>query len=128
MKRAAAVIFITLLLLVSGIIEIFIVKDVMIELKNSILFIEQKIIQNENNITVLEADMTSLTSDWEKKEVYLCLMFNHKDLSIITDSLNRLQTCTKLNNYDDAMVELMLLKLYSQNRMHLMGFNVQNIL
>lgn len=55
-------------------------------------------------------------------------MFNHKDLSTITDTLSRLSSSVNNNDYDNAIIEVNLLKEYSEKNRHIMGFNLQNLL
>ena len=55
-------------------------------------------------------------------------MFNHKDLSAITDSLTRLKSYIYNNDYDNAVAEVDLLNEYARKNRHIMGFNMQNLL
>ena len=84
--------------------------------------------ENQNEISVLYEDVTTLKDNWNNVEPNLCLMFNHKDLSLITDSLTLIQSYVELNDYEDAYAQLILLKEYAEKSDHVMGFNFQNLL
>lgn len=127
MKRALAIIAITLLLLVSGIIEVINVSSIINVLQADVMHFETELHENRSDLSALENEVERIKDDWQKKELKLCLMFNHKDLSTITDALNRLHTNITLNDYDNALIEINLLKAYSENSIHVMGFNFQNI-
>ena len=60
---------------------------------------------NEENISIYYDEVTLVKDFWEKKEKWLCFLFNHRDLSTITDSINRLQAYTKNNDYDNSVCE-----------------------
>ena len=55
-------------------------------------------------------------------------MFNHKDLSSVTDTLTRLKSYIFNNDYDNAIAEVTLLEEYATKNRHIMGFNMQNLL
>lgn len=127
MKRALAIIAIALLLLISGIIEAINVSSIINVLQTDVMHFETELHENRSDLSALENEVERIKDDWQQKELKLCLMFNHKDLSTITDALNRLHTNITLNDYDNALIEINLLKAYSENSIHVMGFNFQNI-
>ena len=118
----------TMLLLSLAIWEAVAVNGVISNLSDSIDLIINDFENHKNDITVLSKDVSEIKSFWDDRECTLCLMFNHKDLSDVTDSLNKLKTYTDLNDYDDALTELYLLKNFSSKATHIMGFNIHNIL
>jgi hypothetical protein len=83
---------------------------------------------NENDITPYFDKVGDIKEFWAENESWLCFLFNHRDLSTITDSINRLQAYTKNNDYDNAIAELAILREYSTQNCHIMGFNIHNIL
>ena len=83
---------------------------------------------NQDNIVEFYDDVGDIKEVWERNENWLCFLFNNRDLSSITDSINRLQAYTKNNDYDNAICELALLKEYNTKNYHIMGFNIRNIL
>ena len=83
---------------------------------------------NQEDITILAENVDDFKKFWEQNENWLCYLFNHRDLSTITDSINRLKANTENNDYDSAYSELALLKEYSTKSHHIMGFNIHNIL
>lgn len=127
MKRALAIIAIALLLLISGIIEAINVSSIINVLQTDVMHFETELHENRSDLSALENEVERIKDDWQQIELKLCLMFNHKDLSTITDALNRLHTNITLNDYDNALIEINLLKAYSENSIHVMGFNFQNI-
>lgn len=118
----------TVLLLSLAIWEAVAVNGVISNLSDSIDLIIDDFENHKNDITVLSKDVSEIKSFWDDRECTLCLMFNHKDLSDVTDSLNKLKTYTDLNDYDDALTELYLLQNFSSKATHIMGFNIHNIL
>lgn len=118
----------TVLLLSLAIWEAVAVNGVISNLSESIDLIIDDFENHKNDITVLSKDVSEIKSFWDDRECTLCLMFNHKDLSDVTDSLNKLKTYTDLNDYDDALTELYLLQNFSSKATHIMGFNIHNIL
>lgn len=127
MKRALAIITIILLLIVGGVIEVVNVTKIIHKLQADVLSLETLIDENKNDLPSITEKVLVIKSNWEKKEVKLCLMFNHKDLSIITDAVNKLHTNVILNDYDNTLIEINLLKAYSKNSTHVMGYNFQNV-
>ena len=82
--------------------------------------------ENEEDITVASETLDMLGNYWFDRECNMCIMFNHKDLSMVSDSLNKLNTYN--NNFDDAIAELYLLQAYIEKADHIMGFNIHNVL
>lgn len=128
MKRGIFMITLTVLLLSLAIWEAVAVNGVISNLSDSIDLIIDDFENHKNDITVLSKDVSEIKSFWDDRECTLCLMFNHKDLSDVTDSLNKLKTYTDLNDYDDALTELYSLQNFSSKATHIMGFNIHNIL
>ena len=127
MKRAIAIITLSALLLAGGIIELILVNNILNDLNKNISVLETAITDNEEDITLVKDELDKVIDHWHNFEQTLSLMFNHKDLGSITDSINRLQANVETNNYDDAIVELTLLKWYSENSKYVMSYNMQNI-
>ena len=110
-----------------GIIELINVGNTLITMENTINDLNQQYELNQDDITIFYDEVGDVKEIWERKENWLCFLFNHRDLSTITDSINRLQAYTKNNDYDNAICELSLLKEYSTKNHHIMGFNIRNI-
>ena len=128
MKRGIFMITLTVLLLSLAIWEAVAVNGVISNLSDSIDLIIDDFENHKNDITVLSKDVSEIKSFWDDRECTLCLMFNHKDLSDVTDSLNKLKTYTDLNDYDDALTELYLLQNFSSKATNIMGFKIHYIL
>lgn len=128
MKRAIFIICTACLLIALAIYESLTVTNILVKLNTSISEIVPRYEENKDNITILYNDVTEITVYWDNVESPLCLMFNHKDLSTITDGFNRLLSFTKNNDYNNAIAEINFLKGYCENADHLMGFNIHNIL
>ena len=85
-------------------------------------------IEHKDNLSIILPKVDSIKSDWDQVEPTLCLMFNHKDLSSITDTLAMYRAFVYNNDYDNAIAEISLLKEYAEKNDHVMGFNLQNLL
>lgn len=128
MRRLIAVLIITIALLSLATYECVAVASVNNKLETNVGVLYEEFEDNKDNISVLTEDISVLKEDWDSKENALCLMFNHKDLSCITDTFNRLLASVKNNDYDNAIIEINLLKEFSEKNRHIMGFNFQNLL
>lgn len=128
MKRAIVVIITVMILLAFGLTECLFVKNIVTNLDNSVGELLGKYEQNKDDVTNLIKDIDSIKENWDKHENTLCLIFNHKDMSVITDGLSRLKSYTINNDYENGIVELKLLKTNTEKQPHVMGFNIHNIL
>lgn len=128
MKRAIIIILIFIATITFAIVEMNYVQSILTTMENSITDLKQQYEINEENITQYYDKVSDIKEYWAKKESTLCFLFNHRDLSTITDSINRLQVYTQNNDYDNAIAELAILKEYSTENCHIMGFNIHNIL
>ena len=128
MKKAILIIFILFITIGCGFWEVFSVKNVLSDMQASIVTLDEKFENNQEDITIYYDEIKEVRNTWEKKERWLCFLFNHRDLSVITDSFNRLLAFTENNDYDNATSELSMLKEYSTKSHHIMGFNIHNIL
>lgn len=128
MKKAITIICILVITITFGIVELVSVSNVLTSMEDSIVDLNREYEVNEDNIVVFYDKVSNIKEYWSEKEGWLCFLFNHRDLSVITDSINRLQSYTKNNDYDNAIAELAMLKYYSSKNCHIMGFNIHNIL
>ena len=127
-NRSILIIIITLILLVSGIVELLLINDIITELDTNITTLSQEFPLYKDNIIQLSDQVEKVKNKWEKKENRMGLMFNHKELSTITDSLIKLHTYVTQNNYEEALVELNILDHYSSKNTHIMSFSFNNVL
>ena len=128
MKKGITVLIILVITITFGILEVVSVRQTLTEMEKVVVTLYDKYEDNEENISIYYDEVTLVKDFWEKKERWLCFIFNHRDLSTITDSINRLQAYTKNNDYDNSVSELSLLREYSTKSYHIMGFNIHNIL
>lgn len=128
MRKAITVIAITVVTITFGIWEVARVRTTLTSMEDIITDLNIRYEQNSEDITIFYDELGDLKEYWEHQEDWLCYIFNHRDLSTITDSINRLIPYTKNNDYDNAICELSLLKEYSTKSYHIMGFNIHNIL
>ena len=128
MKKLVCVIVIAILLFGLAITETVLIENLLIDIDDKIdhLLVEYEV--NKEDVTVTIPEIEKIKTEWDEAENALCLMFNHKDMSSVTDCISRLLSFTKINNYDDGIVELRLLKEYSEKNPHIMGCNIHNIL
>ncbi len=127
-RKAIMVIAISLLTIALGIWEVTKVRTTLTSMEDIITDLNIRYEKNSGDITIFYDELGDLKEYWERQEDWLCYIFNHRDLSTITDSINRLLPYTKNNDYDNAICELSLLKEYSTKSYHIMGFNIHNIL
>lgn len=127
-KKLVCVIVIAILLFGLAITETVLIENLLIDIDDKIdhLLVEYEV--NKEDVTVTIPEIEKIKNEWDEAENALCLMFNHKDMSSVTDCISRLLSFTKINNYDDGIVELRLLKEYSEKNPHIMGCNIHNIL
>lgn len=128
MRKAITVIVISIITITFGIWEVCRVRNTLTSMEDIITDLNTRYEQNSEDITIFYDELGDLKEYWERQENWLCYIFNHRDLSTITDSINRLIPYTKNNDYDNAICELSLLKEYSTKSYHIMGFNIHNIL
>lgn len=127
-KKAIMIIIILIFTISLGIFEMQNVKVVLTTMEDSITDLNIQYEKNEKDISIYYDKVCDIKEYWSQKEDWLCFLFNHRDLSVITDSINRLQSYTKNNDYDNSIAELSMLKYYSSKNCHIMGFNIHNIL
>ncbi len=89
--------------------------------------IDQNFPSTESNITFLTPNLLTLQQHWEKNENWLCMLHNHKDLSVLTNTINELSVAVEENNYFDAKTNLNLLTTQTKKLPHTMTFSIQNI-
>ena len=127
-KRAIMVMIIFVTTITFAVVELCSVKKVLITMEDSVTDLKMQYELNEDEITQYYDKVSDIKEYWTTNESWLCFLFNHRDLSTITDSINRLQAYTKNNDFDNAIAELAILKDYSTQNCHIMGFNIHNIL
>lgn len=128
MKRFLIILIIISLITLLGIFESISVQSVMQNLTHDITSIHSKVLENKDDITHLSDEINVVKDYWITHEEYICIMFNHKDLLPITESISRVSANIENNNYDDTIIELNLLKEYAKNSSHVMSFHINNIL
>ena len=108
--------------------ELIAVNNIITKLETQVDALYEQVEHYKDDLSPCENLITKVKTNWDNNEDGLCVIFNHKDLSNITDTLTKLQTLIFNNDYDNAIVEVALLKEYSQKNKHIMGFNIQNLL
>jgi len=127
-KKGIVVLIIFAITITFAFVELYKVSNVLETMENSITKLHQDYELHEDDITSYYNKVSNIKEFWLEKEKWLCFLFNHRDLSVITDSINRLQVYTKNNDYDNAIAELAVLKDYASQNCHIMGFNINNVL
>ena len=128
MKRIIAIVFLFLALITLATYEVVMVDKVIVKLENQVTSLSEMVKSNKEDLSIVETEISYVKKDWDSKEDNLCLMFNHKDLSAITDSLTRLKSYIYNNDYDNAVAEVDLLNEYARKNRNIIGFNMQNLL
>lgn len=127
MKRSIYVITIVAILLAFGIYELLAVNSFISNMQNAVGEIYNAFPQTESTITNLTEQITDLQHEWNKRENTLCLLHNHKDLSVTTDTITRLKVSVEQNQYYEAKQDLDLLLTQTTKLKHTMTFSVQNV-
>lgn len=127
-RKAIIVISLAIATIILGVVELTRVRNTLTTMEDIITDLNFSYETHSSDITIYYDELGDLKEYWERQENWLCYIFNHRDLSTITDSINRLIPYTKNNDYDNAICELSLLKEYSTKSYHIMGFNIHNIL
>ena len=128
MKQIIITISICIIVIIFGVLESLYVSSTLNKLLSDISDLNADIVTNQDDITIFNDRIQSLKEDWIEDEAIICLVFNHKDLLPITESITRLAANINNNNYDDTIIELHLLEMYTINNSHTMGFNINNII
>lgn len=128
MRKGITILALFIITITLGIIELINVNKLLNSMNNIFTDLNYQYEINQDNIVEFYDDVGDIKEVWERNENWLCYLFNNRDLSSITDSINRLQAYTKNNDYDNAVCELALLKEYNTKNYHIMGFNIRNIL
>ena len=128
MTRTIATIFLVLSIFTLGLVECISVNKIINGLEETVTYMQENIEQYKDDVSPLYDTIDKQRDIWEKNEVWLTLVFNHKDLSNICDNLSRLCSLIELNNFEDSYVELNLLYENVFELKDMMGFNYQNIL
>ena len=128
MIRTIATIFLVLSMFTLGLVECISVNKIINGLEETVTYMQENIEQYKDDVSPLYDTIDKQRDIWEKNEVWLTLVFNHKDLSNICDNLSRLCSLIELNNFEDSYVELNLLYENVFELKDMMGFNYQNIL
>lgn len=127
-KRAITMLIVGIILIGLAITEMIIVENFIENVETQINELVVKFDDNRDDISVLTPLVEEIEQTWDSKEYILCLMFNHKDMSMVTDSITRVKEYCKQNNYGDGIVEVMILQEYAKKNHNIMGFNFNNIL
>ena len=127
MRKGLTILILFLVTIIAGTIEIINVNKVIMTMEDIFIDLNHQYELHQDNITIFYDDICDAEEFWEENGNWLCHLFNHRDLSTITDSINRLQAFTKNNDYDNAICELSLLTQYYSNDNHVMGFSIHNI-
>lgn len=127
-KKSFYILIITISLITLATFEVIAVKKLNNNLVNKVYYLQQLTLENKDNIINISNEVTKIKDDWDKTEPLLCLMFNHKDLSTITDTLALVEAYVLNNDYDNTFAQIHLLIEYAEKNDHVMGFNIQNLL
>ncbi len=127
-KKSFCILIITLSLIGLATFEVIAVKRLNNNLLKDVYYLQEITIENKENIKNVSDEVSKIKTNWDDVEPLLCLMFNHKDLSTITDTLALIEAYVLNNDYDNAFAQVHLLIEYAEKNDHVMGFNIQNLL
>jgi len=127
-KRIITMIVLMALLLGLAITELILVKTFISNIEKDVNNLVQLYEENQDNIAPLIPKVEEVEKKWDNQEQLLCLMFNHKDITMITDCITRVIEYSRQNKYEDAIVDLKILQKYAEKNHDIMEFNINNIL
>ena len=128
MKRLICVLLTLAFLIGISTYEVINIRKITTKLDSEIKNLVDVYDNNRTDITIIYDNVRSVKDWWDSIEDAICLMFNHKDLNYISDSLTKLTTYTKENDFDNAFAEVNLLKEFTNKCQHFMEFNIHNVL
>ncbi len=128
MTRRIALIVILVFLVTLGTYEIIAVNMFLDHMEKAVDQLQTEITLHQDDLTVLVEYVNQEKAYWEKREKNLNLMFNHKDLKNVCDTMNRVQTYIAQNDYENALVEMNVLVETVHELRSVMCFNYDNIL
>ena len=117
-----------LLLLGLGITELVLVHNFISDIEKDVNTLVVLYEENQDNIEPLIPEVEKVETKWDNQVQLLCLLFNHKDISMITDCITRVIEYSRQNKYEDAIVDLKILQKYAEKNHDIMEFNINNIL
>ena len=127
-KRIITMCILMLLLLGLGITELVLVKNFINDIESDVNRLVVLYEENQDDIEPLIPEVEKVETKWDNQVQLLCLMFNHKDISMITDCITRVIEYSRQNKYEDAIVDLKILQKYAEKNHDIMEFNINNIL
>lgn len=128
MKKSITTIILAIILLAFGLFELISVNSVISNLDKDIGNLIVLYEENSENIDIFFDTINEIKEKWEDSEENMNIMFNYKDLDMITDCLSRLTSFTKNNDFNNAIAEIYLLKDYTERSFGIMGFNFKNVM
>lgn len=128
MTRRIALIVILVFLVTLGTYEIIAVNMFLDHMEKAVDQLQTEITLHQDDLTILVEYVNQEKAYWEKREKNLNLMFNHKDLKNVCDTMNRIQTYIAQNDYENALVEMNVLVETVYELRSVMCFNYDNIL
>ena len=112
----------------AGICEIILINNTYQKIETEINTLIEDYDANKTDITSLYQNIDSLYNYWDNVEDPLCLLFNHRDLDTLSQSLEKVKEYTQQNDYNNAILELKLAYGIIEKSKHIMAFNIFNIL
>ena len=104
-------------------------------INNSISTLKEKtnnVYELVHSSTILNDDeiinkINDLNDFWSTRESQLCIIINHKDMEKVGEQITKLLTSCKENNIEQSLIEVDLLKYYTEGYEHIIKLTFQNI-
>lgn len=130
MKKLIGVIIITVLLLAGGIVEEIYVRNTISNLDYFATNLETKLRENEDNINTdeIKASFNELNEYWKQTETIFCYLTNFEKFRSLDESVVKLDTAIKYNDFSVANENLTLIKNYTKVFYFTLGMSLNNIL
>lgn len=126
-SKIVAISIFSFLLLCLCVFEVLITHDTIEKVKTTNYEVIELAYNNEETEMQLYDRLTDIATFWAKRENFLCLIFNHKDMVEIGKEFEQAKSYLKLNNKNEAIVHLELLAEDILSMEHIVFFNLPNL-
>lgn len=127
MTRPVIVIIIFLSILTFGIVEISYVSNFITKFDAQIKQIDYICTFNKDDLTQSAPEIKKVKDEWKNELGKMSLIFDYKNLQPIGEGLTKLHTYALNNDYQNAKVEINLIKTHNERNKEVLGFNLNNI-
>ena len=130
MKRLIGIIIIAILLIAGGIAEEIYIRKTISTLDYYATNLQSKLTENEDNINTEEINTSfdELNEYWKGTETIFCYLTNFEKFRSLDESVVKLETAIKYNDFSVANENLTLIKNYTKVLYYTLGTSLNNLL